>query len=135
MFACADVPELVVSHLPRRVQLQFVSQEGGPLRYGEPGGVGAFQRTQQRPHLPREVREQAANLWFLLLLVVVFFFFSFFNFLHPKANCFLVILQHPEGAAVKIQVEDNLLPYGSSSTFKSVVCFKPVLSYKRLFVR
>lgn len=53
--------ELVVSHLPCCVQLQFVSQEGGPLRYWEPGGVGPLQRAQQRPHLPGEVRRQAAN--------------------------------------------------------------------------
>lgn len=63
--ACTDFAELVVPHLPRRVQLQFVSQEGGPLRYGQPGGVGALQRSQQRPHLPGEVRKQAPP-WFVL---------------------------------------------------------------------
>ncbi|CAF90048.1 unnamed protein product, partial [Tetraodon nigroviridis] len=75
-------PELVVPHLPRRVQLQFVSQEGGPLRYGQPGGVGALQRSQQRPHLPGE---------------------------------------HSEGAAIKEDADETLLPYSSSTTLKSVV--------------
>lgn len=46
---------LVVSDLPRDVQLQPVSQEGGPLRHRKPGGTGPLQRPQQRPQVPGKV--------------------------------------------------------------------------------
>lgn len=58
----------------------------------------------------------------------------FLTFSNQRADGFLFVLQHSEGAAVKVHIEENLLPYSSWSTLKSVVCFKPVLSYGMLFV-
>lgn len=47
--------DLVVSHLSQHVQLQPVSQEGGPLCHREPGGPRPLQWPRQCPPLPREV--------------------------------------------------------------------------------
>lgn len=97
---CTYFAELVVSHLPCCVQLQFVSQEGGPLRYGEPGGAGPLQRAQQRPHLPGEVWRQAAND-------------NLCSFYFTELIGFSFVLQPSNGVAVKVHIEEKLLvlPY------------------------